>query len=42
MRMYIYFVPEFMSNKCTHVYASVRYLTISNRHFEKDTMITRI
>ena len=39
MRMYIYFVSEFMSNKCTYVYVSVRYLVISNRLFEKDTMI---
>ena len=31
MRMYIYFVSEFINNKCTHVYASVRYLIISNR-----------
>ena len=28
--MYIYFVSEFISNRCTQVYASVKYLIISN------------
>ena len=35
MGMYIYFMSEFMSNKCTHVYASVKYLTISDRFLKR-------
>ena len=40
MRIYICFASEFMSYKCTYVYASVKYLIISNRFLKRTVCVS--
>ena len=40
MRIYICFASELMSNKCTYVYASVKYLIISNRFLKRTVCVS--